>query len=183
MTVPVAVDVWKQYMEPAKALKQLMYLGSPAVTNGADPMGLTWLSKFLDGCDGCHIDFICIHWYVFPSSPFPPYPSPSSPPHHLFTLPDLTDARSRYDDATSIDYFKSHINAARDMSGGRPIWITELGPRGTDAEIKNFLRVIIPWLEASAVVHRYAYFMARPGFLINQAGDGMSEAGRVWATL
>jgi hypothetical protein len=89
----------------------------------------------------------------------------------------------RYDKATNINYFKSHVNAARDIAGGRPIWITEIGPSGTDEEIKNFLRVIIPWLEASAVVHRYAYFMARPGFLINQAGDGMSEIGRAWATL
>jgi hypothetical protein len=51
-------------MQPAKALKDKMYLGSPAVTNGANGMGLDWLREFMKQCDGCDIDFICIHWYV-----------------------------------------------------------------------------------------------------------------------
>ena len=39
-------------------------LGSPAVTNGGAPMGLTWLSSFLDACtDGCKVDFAAVHWY------------------------------------------------------------------------------------------------------------------------
>jgi hypothetical protein len=42
----------------------------------------------------------------------------------------------RYDKADNVQYFKDHINRARDVAGGRPIWITELGPQGTDAEIK-----------------------------------------------
>jgi Glycosyl hydrolase catalytic core len=36
-------------------------LGSPAVTNGAAPMGLTWLSSFLSACSGCQVDFVAIH--------------------------------------------------------------------------------------------------------------------------
>jgi hypothetical protein len=72
MTVPVAVAAWKQWMEPAKALKKLMYLGSPAVTNRGGDMGLTWLSEFLSACDGCNVDFICIHWCVI----FPPLFTP-----------------------------------------------------------------------------------------------------------
>jgi hypothetical protein len=63
-------------MQPAKALKDKMYLGSPAVTNGANGMGLDWLREFMKQCDGCNIDFICIHWYA---SHLPvPSPSPSS---------------------------------------------------------------------------------------------------------
>ena len=34
-------------------------LGSPAVTNG----GLSWLRNFTEHCDGCQIDFVCVHWY------------------------------------------------------------------------------------------------------------------------
>jgi hypothetical protein len=49
-------------MEPTKNMKDLMYLGSPAVTNGGPGMGLDWLADFLKQCDGCSIDFICVHW-------------------------------------------------------------------------------------------------------------------------
>lgn len=38
-------------------------LVSPAVTNGAAPMGLTYLSNFMNACSDCGIDAIAIHWY------------------------------------------------------------------------------------------------------------------------
>ena len=62
MSVDAAVGAWKQWMEPQRNLKPKLYLGSPAVTNGQH--GLPWLVNFLVSCDGCHIDFINIHWYV-----------------------------------------------------------------------------------------------------------------------
>lgn len=70
MSANTAADAWKQWMEPQRELKAKMYLGSPAVTNGQH--GLPWLESFLILCDGCHIDFINIHWYVptLPISPF-----------------------------------------------------------------------------------------------------------------
>lgn len=49
-----------QYMQPFAGKAQL---GAPAVTNGAAPMGLTWLGNFLDSCSDCTIDFCPIHWY------------------------------------------------------------------------------------------------------------------------
>jgi hypothetical protein len=70
-------------MQPAKSLKDKMYLGSPAVTNGANGMGLDWLKAFMEQCDGCDIDFICIHWYVPPSSPIPSQTSLILPLPHL----------------------------------------------------------------------------------------------------
>lgn len=62
MDLGTAVAAWKQYIEPQKTLKDKMYFGSPAVTNG--PNGLKYLSSFIDACTGCKIDFINIHWYV-----------------------------------------------------------------------------------------------------------------------
>ncbi|KAH3987826.1 hypothetical protein HBH98_238890 [Parastagonospora nodorum] len=144
MSVSDSVAAWRQHMEPAKTLKEKMYLGSPAVTNGGTGMGLDWLGQFLKECAGCKIDFICIHWY---------------------------------DKANNVQYFKDHINRARDVAGGRPIWITELGPQGTDAEIKSFLDQVIPWMEDSGDIHRYAYFMAREGLLVNNQGTGLSDIG------
>ncbi|KAJ8110474.1 hypothetical protein OPT61_g6693 [Boeremia exigua] len=61
MDLGSSVAAWKQFMEPALALKEKIYLGSPAVTNG--PQGLAYLSSFLTACTGCTIHFIALHWY------------------------------------------------------------------------------------------------------------------------
>jgi hypothetical protein len=61
MDLGTAVAAWKQYIEPQKLLKDKMYLGSPAVTNGAN--GLKYLRSFIDACTGCKVDFVNIHWY------------------------------------------------------------------------------------------------------------------------
>lgn len=43
-------------------------LVSPAVTNGAPPLGLGWLDSFLALCSDCTIDVIAIHIYDQPSN-------------------------------------------------------------------------------------------------------------------
>jgi hypothetical protein len=53
-----------------------------------------------------------------------------------------------------------------------------MGAVGTDEEIKDFLNEVIPWMDDSGDIHRYAYFMAREGLLINAQGNDMSEIGR-----
>jgi hypothetical protein len=165
-------------MEPAKSLKDKMYLGSPAVTNGANGMGIDWLREFMSQCDGCSIDFICLHWYVAPSFPVPIYPThPHLPPNSYFKV---ANAPERYDSALNAAYFKSHISKARDLAAGRPIWITEFYPSGTDDEIKAFLADVIPWMDQSGDVHRYALFMAREGMLVNPWGNGLSEIGKAF---
>lgn len=55
-----AAAVYKQYMQPYAGQAKL---GSPAVTNGGPPSGLTWLSQFMGNCTGCTVDFVAIHWY------------------------------------------------------------------------------------------------------------------------
>lgn len=55
-----AADGWKTNMQPFAGKAKL---GSPAVTNGGNPMGLTWLSSFISQCNGCTIDFVAVHWY------------------------------------------------------------------------------------------------------------------------
>jgi hypothetical protein len=87
---------------------------------------------------------------------------------------------SRYDSARNPSYFKSHINAARDLAQGRPIWITEFYPEGTDDEIKAFLADVIPWMDASDDIHRYAMFMAREGLLLDSTGSGLNEVGKAY---
>lgn len=63
-----------------------------------------------------------------------------------------------YDDHSNVEYFKSHIEEAHQVAGGRPIWITEFGATGSEAEQAAFLEQVIPWLESTGYVDRYAYF-------------------------
>ncbi|KHJ34660.1 putative uncharacterized serine-rich protein [Erysiphe necator] len=60
LTVAEAVAGYQQLMQPFAGKAKL---GSPAVTNGASPMGLSYLDNFISTCTGCTIDFVAIHWY------------------------------------------------------------------------------------------------------------------------
>jgi len=53
------VNLWKSVMEPARSGG--CKLVSPATTSA--PSGLTWMQEFIKLCDGCHIDYIALHWY------------------------------------------------------------------------------------------------------------------------
>lgn len=60
LSIPLAVDGYRSLMQPYAGKAKL---GSPAVTNGGAPMGLTYLQNFISSCSGCTIDFVNIHWY------------------------------------------------------------------------------------------------------------------------
>ncbi|CAD0084960.1 unnamed protein product [Aureobasidium vineae] len=81
-------------------------------------------------------------------------------------------------------YLESHINSARAIATGRPIWITEFGLNSefsyTDAELQAFLQKAMPWMDQQPDVARYAYFMDAPGILINSAGNAISGTGIVY---
>jgi hypothetical protein len=131
------------YMQPFASKAKL---GSPAVTNGGDPMGLTWLANFVSACSTCTIDFVAIHWY---------------------------------NGGTAAD-FQAYITKAYAAGGNRPLWITEFEASGTTAEQQAFLETMLPWLDASDMVERYAYFMAADGNLIS--GTSLSALGTTYAT-
>lgn len=148
MAVSSAVSSWKTNMEPFHGQAKLI---APAVTNGPSPMGLTYLSSFVNQCTDCHIDACAIHWY---------------------------------DSATNVAYFKDYIPQARTACGGKPIWITEFGASGTDAQIVTFLQTVLPWLDSLDYVERYAYFWAAASsdgqYLVNSEGSGLSTIGKVF---
>jgi hypothetical protein len=54
-----AVRIWKSEMEPTRNLG--VKLGSPVTVGNAG--GIAWLQSFFRMCDGCHIDFIPLHYY------------------------------------------------------------------------------------------------------------------------
>lgn len=63
-----------------------------------------------------------------------------------------------YDSAGNFEYFKKHVEDAKTVAGGRPLWITEFGAAGSDAEQAAFLGQALSWLESQDYVERYAYF-------------------------
>ncbi|KAF2727453.1 hypothetical protein EJ04DRAFT_582016 [Polyplosphaeria fusca] len=154
-SLPGTATAYRAWITEIKHYAPNLWIGSPAVTNGArgpsGKMGLDWLSDFLSACRDCSIDFVAIHWY---------------------------------DSYKSVDYFKAHVTKACQVAGGRPLWITEFAPDpwGTgEAEQIAFLRSVMPWLDANDCVERYAFFMATPGMLVSGDGQGLSELGKVYA--
>ena len=86
----------------------------------------------------------------------------------------------RYDSANNAAYFKQHIEDARKVANGRPIWVTEFHATGSDDEVRRFLDDVMPWMDTTEDVHRYAYFMARPGdgLLVSADGKELSAIGK-----
>jgi hypothetical protein len=60
MSPQAAAAAWKANIQPYGKRAKLV---SPAVTNGAAPMGLAWLDSFFAACTGCQIDAVAIHIY------------------------------------------------------------------------------------------------------------------------
>ncbi|TEY60138.1 hypothetical protein BOTCAL_0185g00010 [Botryotinia calthae] len=132
---------YKTYMQPFAGKAKL---GAPAVTNGASPMGLTWLKSFLSSCSDCTIDFVCIHWY---------------------------------DSASNVAYFKQYVQDAYTAGGNRPLWITEFQASGSTDEQNAFMKEVLPWLDASTMVDRNAWFMA------DTAAGGLMSSTSALSTL
>ncbi|KAF2743007.1 glycoside hydrolase family 128 protein [Sporormia fimetaria CBS 119925] len=86
-----------------------------------------------------------------------------------------------YDSARNPGYFKWHVEQVH-RETGKPVWITEFGPSGTEHEQALFLTDVLPWLDAQPYVHRYSMFMASQGNLIKPDGTGLSELGVIYAT-
>ncbi len=160
MDVASAVAGFNQYMKPYASNNVL--LGAPSVTNGAGtnsagiPIGLDWLSPFLEQCTGCPISFVPIHWYGCQNG------CPVSS--------DVADFQS---------HVQSAIKAAVNPTTGKnvPVWVTEF-QSFTDPE--SFLGEILPWLDGQSGVERYAYFMATDGILVS--GGTVNAVGAKYAS-
>jgi hypothetical protein len=89
-----------------------------------------------------------------------------------------------YDSATNIGYFKWYLDQAHTACGGKPIWITEFGASGSEADISTFLKTVLPWLDSLDYVERYAYFYDGAStdgtYLVNAAGTARSTIGEIF---
>lgn len=156
MDPSAAAAAYKQYISPLSSPS--IKLGSPSITNGVVPgMGLNYLSSFLSACGtDCPIDFIPVHWYGCPDG----------------ACPVSEDAA----------LFKKQITDAMTAAQGKPVWIPEFQRLGDQDGQVEFLREVLPWLDADeqGQIERYAYFMVAEGFLLE--GGGLSRVGEIYVS-
>jgi hypothetical protein len=81
----------------------------------------------------------------------------------------------------TADDFMAYIDQAFVTSGGKPLWVTEFQGSGSTADQNAFLEAVIPQLDASEKVARYAYFMASDGNLLS-SGSSLSVLGETFAS-
>ncbi|RSL72509.1 hypothetical protein BHE90_010657 [Fusarium euwallaceae] len=74
-----------------------------------------------------------------------------------------------------------HLKAAHETCGGKPIWLTEFAPTGSDEAIASWLEEAIPRLEALEYLDAYSYFMVSQGMLMTSASE-LSTYGKVYAS-
>ncbi|KYG40811.1 glycoside hydrolase family 128 protein [Acidomyces richmondensis BFW] len=84
-----------------------------------------------------------------------------------------------YDSYWNADYFKTQVNNASSISGGKPIFVGEFGcTDGSDSNISEFLEDVMPWMDANSNVTGYAYFMISDGLLLS--GTSPSTYGETY---
>ncbi|CAO1615351.1 unnamed protein product [Parajaminaea phylloscopi] len=83
-----------------------------------------------------------------------------------------------------LNYLQSHINSARAVAGGRPLWLTEFGltESFSATDLTDFLTSAMDWLDAQSDVERYAYFWDAVGanYLIASDGVSLSPVGTLY---
>lgn len=85
-----------------------------------------------------------------------------------------------YNGGTAAD-FQTYVKKAYAAGGNRPLWITEFQASGSTAEQNAFLEEVIPFLDSSDMVAKYAYFMASDGILLS-SGSTLSTLGETFAS-
>lgn len=149
MDVDQSVAGWMDYMEPFHAKHNgAVKLGSPSVCNG--PEQHLGLSYLSDFLASC--GGCHVDFIAI----------------HWYGLAN--------DDG--VGHLKEHIAKAQEVAAGRPIWLTEFKPDGSDEQQAEFLGKILPWLDdKSNGVDRYAYFKADN--MVN--GASLTQAGSAYA--
>jgi hypothetical protein len=87
----------------------------------------------------------------------------------------------------NVDDFKNYLTKFHDTFK-KPVWLTEFGINPGQGDANAFLKKVLPWLDQTEWIHRYAYHMAAPdvegkSYLVNTAGNGLTSAGNTYATL
>lgn len=129
-------------------------IGAPSVTNSGNPgEGLEWLASFIAACDA------------------------SSEGCKI----DFCNVHW-YSEAQYANTLFEHLEKAHDICGGKPVWLTEFAPLGSDADISDFMTNIIPQLDGIEYLEAYSYFMVSAGSLMSSSSS-LSGYGQIYASV
>ncbi|TPX11012.1 uncharacterized protein E0L32_008049 [Thyridium curvatum] len=81
------------------------------------------------------------------------------------------------------DEFLSHMVNVHNACQGKPVWITEFAPFGSDDQIDAFLKKVMNAMDNDPkynFIERYSYFMVGPGSMIS-SGTSLSSYGKTFA--
>lgn len=85
-------------------------------------------------------------------------------------------------DHPDTSVFLNHLTAVHQICG-KPVWLTEFAPLGSDAQVDAFLKEVMVELDtnpAYSFVERYSYFMAGTGSLLSSS-TSLSVYGNTYA--
>ena len=127
-------------------------LGSPCITNNPSPKGITYLTNFLEECDGgCDIDFLCTHWY-------------GAPGNEVWNFHKQVNVTIALAQKYGID----------------EEYVTKFGLTSATVDQKvAFVEEVLPWLDPNPNVGGYAYFMDSDGNLLE--GSELNALGTAYA--
>lgn len=129
-------------------------IGAPSISNSGNPgEGIEWLTAFFEACDAQ--DGGCAVDFC---------------PVHW------------YSEAQYADTLFDHLEKAHEACGGKPVWLTEFAPFGSDDQISSFLEDVIPKLDSLDYLEAYSYFMVSVGSLLSSV-TGLGSYGQVYASL
>jgi hypothetical protein len=74
-----------------------------------------------------------------------------------------------------------HLEQVHNICHGKPVWLTEFAPFGSDDQIASFLSTNLPKLDGLPYLERYSYFMAGTGSLLSSS-NSLSSYGKVYAS-
>jgi hypothetical protein len=93
---------------------------------------------------------------------------------------------AHYYASANVADFKNYLTKFHDTFK-KPVWVTEFGINPGQGDVNAFLKEVLPWMDSTEWIHRYAYHMAAPdvegkAYLVNSAGNGLTSAGVTYAT-
>lgn len=128
-------------------------IGAPSISNSGLPMeGREWLENFVKECD-----------------------NQSEKCHYDFCNVHW------YSEVEYGETLFEHLEKSHEICGGKPIWLTEFAPKGSDEAIASWLEEAIPRLEALDYLDAYSYFKVETGMLMTSETE-MSKYGSVYAS-
>lgn len=92
---------------------------------------------------------------------------------------------AHYYGTDNADDFKNYLKKFHDTFQ-KPVWVTEFGVNPGQGDADTFLKNVLPFLDSTEWIERYAYHMVAPdvdgkSYLINSAGNGLSATGATYA--